>query len=99
MSFRYRFYPQSLEHGSPFYKLCLHLGSDLERMVGNPLCSPRFVELSFELNDASIEGEVVGQEPPAFCLKRSNFQGLGRIDSCDVSILAQELSSYYLAAI
>lgn len=59
MSFCSCFNSQSLQHGPPFYKLRLHLGLDLEGMVGYPLGSVALRKLPFELQYPAIEGEIL----------------------------------------
>lgn len=87
---------QPPEHCAPFHELSLHLGLDFKSMVGYFLCFSALVEVSFELQYAPIQGEVVREESAAFAFERPDAQGLCRIDSCDISILPQEFLPHCL---
>lgn len=65
---------QPPEHCAPFRKLGFHLGLDVESMVGDPLCFSALVKVPFELQDAPVQGKVVGEEPAAFALERPDAQ-------------------------
>lgn len=68
------FHTQSPEHCAPFHELSLHLGLDVKSMIGDSLCFSAFIEISFELQYAPIQGKVVREEPAAFALERPDAQ-------------------------
>lgn len=74
MSLRGALHTQPPEHGAPLHELSLHLGLDLKSMVGDSLCSSTLLEVSFELQYATIQGQVVREESAAFALERPNSQ-------------------------
>lgn len=88
--FRRWFDSQSLDHGSPFRQLGLHLGLDLEGMVSDPLSASKFVQFLLKLHNSCVESEVVRQQAPALAFERADAQGLRGVDSCNISVLAKE---------
>lgn len=74
MSLGCALHPQPPEHCAPLLELSLHPSLDLKGMVCDSLCFSALLEVSFELQYAPIQGEVVREESTAFALERPDAQ-------------------------
>jgi hypothetical protein len=63
---------QPLKHCAPLHELSLHLDLDVKGMVCDSLCFTAFLEVSFELQDAPVQGKVVREKSATFTLERTD---------------------------